>query len=98
MGRSRSDLAAKAAVPVIVIQDFESGVAFVAGDDESYPPTASKAEHRGQMSKLALVATVKTVPGRRDEYVKHLKPHLQHYFAEPGTLKFEIMLTHDQLD
>ena len=46
-GRSRSDLAAKAAVTVIVIHDFESGVAFVAGDEESYPLTAWNAEHRG---------------------------------------------------
>jgi acetate CoA/acetoacetate CoA-transferase alpha subunit len=28
-----------------------------------------------RMSKLALVATTKTVPGKRDEYLKHLKAH-----------------------
>ena len=29
----------------------------------------------GYMSKFAIVATIKTVPGKRDEYVKHLKAH-----------------------
>jgi quinol monooxygenase YgiN len=51
------------------------------------------------MGKLALVATIKTVPGKRDEYLKHLKAHSQRYLAtEPGTLKFEIMVPHDQAD
>jgi quinol monooxygenase YgiN len=51
------------------------------------------------MGKLALVATIKTVPGRRDEYLKHLSAHSQRYLAtEPGTLKFEIMVPHDQAD
>jgi quinol monooxygenase YgiN len=51
------------------------------------------------MGKLALVATIKTVPGKRDEYLKHLKTHSQRYLAtEPGTLKFEIMVPHDQPD
>ena len=27
------------------------------------------------MAKLAIVATIKTVPGRRDEYLKHLRAH-----------------------
>ena len=26
------------------------------------------------MGKLAVVATIKTVPGKRDEYLKHLRP------------------------
>ena len=51
------------------------------------------------MSKLALVATVKTVPGKRDDYLKHLKVHSKRYLTtEPGTLKFEIMVPHDQAD
>jgi autoinducer 2-degrading protein len=51
------------------------------------------------MGKLAVVATIKTVAGKRDEYVKRLKAHSQRYLAtEPGTLKFEIILPHDQAD
>jgi quinol monooxygenase YgiN len=51
------------------------------------------------MGKLALIATIKTVPGKRDEYLKHLKAHSQRYLAtEPGTLKFEIAVPHDQPD
>ena len=51
------------------------------------------------MGKLALVATIKTVPGKRDEYLKHMKAHSERYLAtEPGTLKFEIMVPHEQAD
>ena len=51
------------------------------------------------MGKLAIVATIKTVAGKRDEYLKRLKAHAQRYLAtEPGTLKFEIILPHDQAD
>ena len=51
------------------------------------------------MGKLAVSATIKTVAGKRDEYLKHLKAHSQRYLAtEPGTLKFEIMVPHDQAD
>jgi hypothetical protein len=51
------------------------------------------------MGKLALVATIQTVAGKRDDYVKHLKAHSQRYLAtEPGTLKFEIMVPYDQAD
>jgi|ERR1700733_3135251 quinol monooxygenase YgiN len=51
------------------------------------------------MGKLALVATIKTVPGKRDDYLKHLRVHSQRYLAiEPGTLKFEIMIPHGQAD
>jgi quinol monooxygenase YgiN len=51
------------------------------------------------MSKLALVATIKTVPGKREEYLKHLKAHAQNYLAtEPGTLKFEILVPDEQPD
>jgi hypothetical protein len=45
------------------------------------------------MSKLAIVATIKTAPGKRDEYLKHLKAHAQRCLTtEPGTLKFEILV------
>jgi quinol monooxygenase YgiN len=51
------------------------------------------------MGKLAVVATIKTVAGKRDEYLKRLKAHSQRYLAtEPGTLKFEIIVPHDQAD
>jgi quinol monooxygenase YgiN len=51
------------------------------------------------MGKLALVATIKTVPGKRDEYLDHLRAHSRRYLAtEPGTLKFEIMVPHDEAD
>jgi quinol monooxygenase YgiN len=51
------------------------------------------------MGKLAVSATIKTVAGKRDEYLKHLKAHSQRYLAtEPGTLKFEMMVPHDQAD
>jgi quinol monooxygenase YgiN len=51
------------------------------------------------MGKLALVATIKTVPGKRDEYLKYMKAHAQHYLAsEPGVLKFEVLVPLDQAD
>jgi quinol monooxygenase YgiN len=51
------------------------------------------------MSKLALVATIKTAPGKREEYLKHLKAHAQNYLAtEPGTLKFEILVPREEAD
>ena len=51
------------------------------------------------MSKFAIVATIKTVPGKRDEYVKHLKAHGQRCLAtEPGTLKFEILVPQEETD
>jgi quinol monooxygenase YgiN len=51
------------------------------------------------MSKLAIVATIKTVPGGRDEYLKHLKAHGQRCLAtEPGTLKFEILVPKEEAD
>src|SRR5580692_1248652 len=53
-------------------------------------------EHVG---KLALVATIKTVPGKREEYLKHLKAHAQRCLAtEPGTLKFEILVPQEEAD
>jgi quinol monooxygenase YgiN len=51
------------------------------------------------MSKLVIVATIKTVPGKRDEYLKHLKAHAQRCFStEPGTLKFEILVPKEEAD
>ena len=51
------------------------------------------------MAKFAIVATVKTVPGKRDEYLKHLKAHAQRCLAtEPGTLKFEILVPQKEAD
>ena len=49
--------------------------------------------------KLAIVATIKTVPGKREEYLKHLKAHAQRCLAtEPGTLKFDILVPLDEAD
>ena len=51
------------------------------------------------MSKLAIVATIKTVPGKRDEYLTFLKAHGKRCLAsEPGTLQFEIMVPHEEAD
>jgi quinol monooxygenase YgiN len=51
------------------------------------------------MSKLALVATIGTVPGKRDEYLGHLKAHAERCLAtEPGTLKFEILVPQKEAD
>jgi quinol monooxygenase YgiN len=51
------------------------------------------------MGKLALVATVKTVQGKRAEYLKHLRAHAQRCLAtEPGTLKFEILVPQKDAD
>jgi hypothetical protein len=39
------------------------------------------------MSKLAIVATIKTVAGKRDAYMASLKAHRERCLAtEPGTL------------
>jgi quinol monooxygenase YgiN len=51
------------------------------------------------MAKLAIVATIKTVPGKRDEYLKHLKAHGQRCLAtEPGTLTFETLVPKEDAD
>ena len=51
------------------------------------------------MAKFTIVATIKTVPGKRDEYLKHLKAHGQRCLAtETGTLKFEILVPHEEAD
>jgi quinol monooxygenase YgiN len=51
------------------------------------------------MSKLAIVATIKTIPGNRDEYLTFLKAHGKRCLAtEPGTLQFEILLPQEETD
>src|SRR3954447_9560896 len=61
--------------------------------------TDRKERGSGGMAKLAIVATLKTTPGKRDEYLKHLKAHGERSRAtEPGTLQFDIMLPHDEPD
>lgn len=51
------------------------------------------------MAKLAIVATIKTAAGKRDEYLKHLNAHAQRCRAtEPGTLTFNILVPHDEAD
>jgi quinol monooxygenase YgiN len=51
------------------------------------------------MAKFAVVATIKTVPGKREEYLRHLKAHGQRCLTtEPGTLKFEILVPQDEAD
>jgi quinol monooxygenase YgiN len=52
-----------------------------------------------QMSKLAIVATIKAVPGKRDEYLTFLKAHGKRCLAtEPGTLQFEILVPQEEAD
>jgi quinol monooxygenase YgiN len=51
------------------------------------------------MSKLAIVATIKTVPGKRDECLTVLKAHGKRSLAtEPGTLQFEILVPQEAAD
>ena len=51
------------------------------------------------MRKLAIVATIKTAPGKRDEYLKHLRAHAERCRAtEPGTLQFEILVPQKEED
>jgi quinol monooxygenase YgiN len=51
------------------------------------------------MNKLAMVATIKIAPGRRNEYLNPLKAHAKRCLAnEPGTLQFEILVPHEEPD
>ena len=51
------------------------------------------------MAKLAIVATIKTVQGKRDEYLKFLTAHRKRCLeTEPGTLSFEILLPNKDAD
>jgi hypothetical protein len=60
---------------------------------------ASLAREDKPMAQLGLIATIKTVPGKRDEYLKHLKAHRERRLeTEPDTLKFEILLPREDDD
>ena len=51
------------------------------------------------MAKFAIVATIKTAPGKRNEYLTHLKAHGQRLLStEPGTVKFEILVPQKEDD
>jgi quinol monooxygenase YgiN len=51
------------------------------------------------MGKFAIVATIKTAPGKRNEYLKHLKAHAERSLAtEPGTLEFKILVPQKEAD
>jgi quinol monooxygenase YgiN len=62
-------------------------------------PVIRGGERNEHMGKFAIVATIKTAPGKREEYLKHLKAHAQRCLAtEPGTLKFEILVPQEEAD
>lgn len=51
------------------------------------------------MSKLAIVATITTAPGKRDEYLAFLTAHGKRCLAtEPGTLQFDILVSQEEAD
>ncbi|HET6926817.1 MAG TPA: antibiotic biosynthesis monooxygenase family protein [Hyphomicrobiaceae bacterium] len=51
------------------------------------------------MGKLALVVTIKTRPGKREEYLKYLKAHAERCLVtEPDTLEFEILVPQEKAD
>lgn len=51
------------------------------------------------MPKYAIVATIKTAPGKREEYLDHLRAHAHRCrSSELGTLQFEILVPQDQPD
>jgi quinol monooxygenase YgiN len=51
------------------------------------------------MSKLAIVATINTVPGKRDQYLTFLGAHRKRCLAtEPRTLQFDILVPHEEAD
>jgi quinol monooxygenase YgiN len=51
------------------------------------------------MSKLAIVATIKNIAGKRDEYMAFLKAHGERCLAtEPGTLRFDILVPLEEPD
>ena len=59
----------------------------------------SEQQRRTPISRLAIVATIKTVPGKRDEYLAVLKAHGKRCLAtEPGTLQFEILVPQEEAD
>jgi quinol monooxygenase YgiN len=51
------------------------------------------------MSKVAILATIKTVPSRRDEYLTFLNARGKRCLAtETGTLQFEILVPQVEAD
>jgi quinol monooxygenase YgiN len=51
------------------------------------------------VAKFAIVATIKTVPGKREEYLKHLKANGQRCLeTELGTLRFDLLIPHEEAD
>jgi quinol monooxygenase YgiN len=53
----------------------------------------------GPMSKFAIVATIKTVFGKQDDYLAFLKAHGKRCLAtEPGTLQFDILVPQEEAD
>jgi quinol monooxygenase YgiN len=51
------------------------------------------------MSKLAIIVTIKTAPGKRDEHLRHLNAHAQRCLTtEPGTLDFKILVPQNEAD
>jgi quinol monooxygenase YgiN len=61
--------------------------------------TIVSSKEAGHMGKLAIIATIKTAPGKRDEYLKHLKAHRERCLrTEPGTLTFDILIPQKEAD
>lgn len=51
------------------------------------------------MAHLAIVATIKTAEGKRDEYLKFLAAHRKRCLeTEPGTVSFEILVPQNEPD
>jgi quinol monooxygenase YgiN len=51
------------------------------------------------MPKFAIVATIKTVSGKRDAYLAFLKAHGKRCLAtEPETLQFDILVPQEEAD
>ena len=51
------------------------------------------------MAKLAIVATFKVAPEKRDEYLTHMKAHAERCRAtEPGILQFDILVPRNEPD
>ena len=46
--------------------------------------------------KLAIVETIKTVPGKREEYLEGSRPSC--VTTKPGTSKFEILVAQEEAD
>ena len=51
-----------------------------------------------QACGLAIVATIKTAPGKRDEYLKHLRAHAERCAPPNRNLQFEILVPQKEED